>query len=124
MTKPSLARTLGLLGAAALLTFGFTGCKSSSSNATNTAAINNGTDNGTDPAAANLAPGGSTQVLSSNASYTPQQQGESYQDQQQQPAPVVQGYNDQDQSAYDAGADAIDQNDQPPPPLPDYDQPR
>jgi hypothetical protein len=123
MTKYSRARTFGLLGASALLAASFLGCKSSSNNAANTAAINNGTgtDSGTDPAAGNLAPASDTQVLGSSSSYTPQQQGESYQ--QQPPAPVVQGYNDQDQGDEYAGEQAVDYADQPPPPLPDYDQP-
>ena len=44
--------------------------------------------------------------------------------QQQAPAPIVQGYNDQDQSAEYAGEDAVaEYADQPPPPLPEYDQP-
>ncbi len=62
-----------------------------------------------------------TQVLGASSSYTPQQQGESYP--QQAPAPVVQGYNDQDQAAEYAGEDAVDYTDQAPPPLPEYDQP-
>jgi hypothetical protein len=130
MTKPSLARTLGLFGATALLTFGLAGCKSSSDNAANTAAINDGTApivNGSDPADANLAPASNTaptsntRVLGTSSSYTPQQQGESYQ--QQQAAPIVQGYNDQDQNDEYAGEDAVDYSDQAPPPLPEYDQP-
>jgi len=125
MTKSSLARTFGLLGASALLAASFAGCKSSSNNAANTAAINNGTapaGTDTDPADGNLAPAsGSTQVLGASSSYTPQQQGESYQG--QAPAPVVQGYNDQDQADESAGEQAVEYADQPPPPLPDYDQP-
>ncbi len=104
----------------------FAGCKSSSSvNAANTAAINDGTPptgGNADPADGNLAPASNTQVLASNASYTPQQQGESYQT--QAPAPIVQGYNDQDQADESAGEDAVDEYaDQAPPPLPQYDQP-
>ena len=121
---PNLARTLSLASVALLLVFGAAGCKSSSNNAATTAAINNGTNTGGDPAEANLAPasnsGQPTQVLGASSSYAPQQQGESYQG---QPAPVVQGYNGQDQSEEAAGEQALYQTDQPPPPLPDYDQP-
>ncbi|MGA7158579.1 MAG: hypothetical protein WBY53_17165, partial [Acidobacteriaceae bacterium] len=124
-----LSRTLVLTGVAALLAFGFVGCKSSSNNAATTAAINNGTAPATsnaDPADSNLAPAsGNTQVMGASSSYTPQQQGESYPS--QSPAPVVQGYNNQDQSAEQAGEQAMeqpeDQTNEPPPPLPDYDQP-
>ncbi len=126
MTNRSLVRTFGLLGASALLAVCVVGCKSSSANATNTTAINDGTaptGGNADPADANLAPAsGSTQVLATNASYTPQQQGETYP--QQAPAPIVQGYNDQAQADEDAGQDAVDEYaDQAPPPLPEYDQP-
>jgi chemotaxis protein histidine kinase CheA len=110
------------------LALGTTGCKSK------TAPIVNGSDLSSDPAAVNLAPvnGQSTQVMGANSSYTPEQQGESYP--QQQPAPIVQGGADQynynapqgnDTEA--AGEEALDQaeaeSNQPPPPLPEYDQP-
>ncbi|HTV09196.1 MAG TPA: hypothetical protein VMD97_09160 [Candidatus Aquilonibacter sp.] len=80
---------------------------------------------GPDPADANMAPAsGQTQVLGQSASYTPQQQGESYP--QQSPAPVEQAYPQQEYApdqAEQAGEEAIEEADQPPPPLPDYDQP-
>ena len=146
MRNRSLVRTFGLISASALLAFTFTGCKSSSANAANTQAINDGTaptSGDADPADGNLAPASNTapayttapasntRVLGANSSYTPQQQGETYQQQpenyqQQEPAPIVQGYNDQDQdqSAEYAGEDAVaEYADQPPPPLPQYDQP-
>ena len=93
MRNRSLVRMFGLIGATAILAFTFTGCKNSSANAANTQAINDGTaqTNGdADPADGNLAPApngapaSNTQVLGANASYTPQQQGEAYQQQQPQ----------------------------------------
>ena len=85
---------------------------------------------GPDPATANMAPAnGQTQVMGENAAYAPQQQSESYP--QQEPAPIQQAYPQQagaypQQPGYDteqAGEEAIEQADQPPPPLPEYDQP-
>jgi hypothetical protein len=89
---------------------------------------------GQDPADANLAAAnGQTQVLDQNSSYAPQQQGESYPEGQQAPAPIVQGSPNQaqsypggygpDDSAEQAGEEAIEETDQAPPPLPEYDQP-
>jgi hypothetical protein len=96
-----------------------TGCHSSAQNS------------GPDPATANMAPAnGQTQVMGENAAYTPQQQSESYP--QQEPAPVQQAYPQQaypQQPGYNpdeaeqAGEEAIEEADQPPPPLPEYDQP-
>jgi hypothetical protein len=125
LRSAQILRAFSTVSVAALLIFGAAGCKSSSGPAPITTAVNDGTastnpDNGGDPAAANLAP--ATQVLAQNSSYTPQQQSESNQN-QQQAAPIEQGYNDQDQSDYNAGADAVDYSEQAPPPLPDYDQP-
>jgi hypothetical protein len=92
---------------------------------------------GPDPAQANLAPvNGQTQVLGQNASYAPQQQGESYPQQQgypqQAPAPIEQGYPQQaypQQPGYQptpdeqAGEEALEETTQAPPELPQYDQP-
>jgi hypothetical protein len=129
--SPRLARTLSLASLVILVALGSIGCKSSSGN---TAAINSGTDNGGDPAEANLAPANTsaqpTQVLGASSSYTPQQQSETYQN-QQPPAPIANGYNNQDPNnqndqsynnqdqgpAYD-NQQPIDQTDQPPPPRP------
>jgi hypothetical protein len=114
----------------ALLAFAITGCKSK------TAPIVTGS-NGSDPAAdGNLAPVGSqpAQALGSSASYSPTQSSESYT--QQQPAPIVQGGDSQNNSGADQNysynapptdetqsSDADYYAQQPPPPLPDYDQP-
>jgi WXXGXW repeat (2 copies) len=100
---------------------------------------NSPANSGPDPAAANMAaPNGQTQVMGQNASYTPQQQGESYPQQQAQypqqaPAPIEQGYPQQSypqqsggyypSDTEQAGEEALDESTQPPPPLPDYDQP-
>lgn len=98
---------------------------------------------GPDPAQANMAPvSGQAQVLGQNASYAPQQQGESYPQQpgaypQQAPAPIEQGYPQQayPQQAYpqqpgyqptpdeQAGEEALEETTQAPPQLPEYDQP-
>src|SRR6185437_740527 len=83
--------------------------------------------NGPDPAQANLAPvNGQAQVLAENTSYSPQQQSESYP--QQAPAPIEQAYPQQPGSYYpsdaeQAGEEAIEETTQPPPELPEYDQP-
>ncbi|QMV18548.1 BcpO-related WXXGXW repeat protein [Granulicella sp. 5B5] len=123
-----------LLGGLALSTVvfvaGCNGCNSSQSQAP----IVDNSGSGPDPAAANLAPASTGQpaaVLGTNASYTPQQQSESYDNGQQQPAPIQQDYNDQSyaynapppsEAGYDENAQ-YDYSDQAPPPLPDYDQP-
>jgi len=134
MTKHFIARSglrvLSLTSLAAFLAFTTMGCKSSAGAATTTAAVDTGT--GGDSADGNLAPATAqpTKVLGTNASYTPQQQGENYQD-QQQPAPIVQGYNNQNYNNQDNNdQDYNDQSDapayyanQPPPQLPEYDQP-
>jgi WXXGXW repeat (2 copies) len=92
---------------------------------------------GPDPAQANLAPvNGQTQVLGQNASYSPQQQSEAYPQQQgypqQAPAPIEQAYPQQaypQQPGYQptpdeqAGEEALEESTQPPPELPEYDQP-
>jgi hypothetical protein len=92
------------------------GCKSNAVSAN---------DAGVDPAAANMAPAGSSgqpsQALAQNSSYTPQQQGQSYEQ-----APNTSGndsYNNTISSDEAAGEQAVDESDQPPPPLPEYDQP-
>ena len=110
-------RSLGAAALATSLAFSLNACKNNAS----------ATDANGAPEAAdgNLAPvDGSqpTQVLGQSATYAPQQQGESY---QQAPAPVEQGYaqapsDDSDQ--YNA-QDVSDYATEPPPPLPDYDQP-
>jgi hypothetical protein len=123
----------GSLGLAALLVLATAGCKSNASQAP----IVNG-NAGMDPAAANMAPPSSTgqpsAVLATNASYTPQQSSESY---NQQTAPVEQQYPDQQSAGgdqdyaynappanYDDNADAqYEYATQAPPPLPEYDQP-
>jgi hypothetical protein len=129
------ARIVGGFALSALLfTVGCNGCNSSPSQAP---IVNN---SGPDPATANLAPTSSTTTtsqpaaaLGSSASYTPQQQSESYDNGQQAPAPVQQDYSGSDQSdAYnappppEAGYDTnaqYDYSNQAPPPLPEYDQP-
>jgi hypothetical protein len=113
---------IALSGAIALAA----GCHSNSASAT-----------GPDPAQANLAPvNGQAQVLGQNASYTPEQQGQSYPQQQgypqQAPAPVEQAYPQQaypQQPGYEptpeeqAGEEALEETTQAPPELPEYDQP-
>jgi len=113
-------RTLIVFCVAIVLALFVLGCKSNNAAAT--------TANGTDPAAANLAPvdnsGQPAQVLGQSASYAPQQQSQTYE--QQAPAPIVQGSDTTDYSynnTEDAGEQAVEQTDQPPPPLPNYDQP-
>jgi hypothetical protein len=106
----AMAFAMALSGALALTA----GCHSSAQSA------------GTDPALANMAPAnGQTQVMGENASYTPQQQGEAYP--QQAPAPVEQAYPQQPgyypNDAEQAGEEAIEESNEAPPPLPDYDQP-
>ncbi len=108
-------RSLPLAAAGALLLLGLGGCKSHSSNYVTTAQIDNGIDNGSDPALANLAPASAaTQVLGANYSYSPQQQSESYPS--QSPAPIVSGYNNPDQPYEQAGQSAMPEPDQAPPP--------
>jgi len=113
--------TAGVLGLA--LGLGATGCKS------NTAAPS--TDSsaaGGDPADVNLAP---AQVLSAGSSSPQSSSGESYPEQSGQYAPTDPGQQtgavydtayDQDQAQVDAGEQAL-YADQPPPPLPEYEQP-
>ncbi|HEY5381706.1 MAG TPA: hypothetical protein VIJ65_05590 [Acidobacteriaceae bacterium] len=123
------SRALATAGLSAALLFA-AGCHH------NAAASGQDAANGAqDPATANLAPvNGQTQVLDQNSSYAPQQQGESYPQGQQAPAPIVQGTPQYAQPAYQAGYDqnpdaeqageeAIEETDQAPPPLPEYDQP-
>jgi hypothetical protein len=116
----SQRKTLFWLAAATLVAtvaFGFAGCKSKQDS--QQAAIAQQDTAGVDPADANLAPAaqtsGQTQVLDQNAAYAPQQDSENY---AQEPSS---GYNDNP----DAYADntAYDQASEPPPPLPEYDQP-
>lgn len=116
-----LSRALGTTGLAAALVFGLAGCH------------HNAAASGQDPADANMASptGQSTQVLGESSSYSPQQSGESYPEGQQAPAPIVQGNPNQtypggygpDDSAEQAGEEAIEQTNEAPPPLPEYDQP-
>jgi hypothetical protein len=111
---------LSTIALSALLTVA--GCKS------NPAPIVTSSNNPADSSAAdgNLAPVSSqpSQVLGSSSSYTPTQSSESYT--QQQPAPIVQGG---DYSYNAPPTDETQSNDadyyaqQPPPELPDYDQP-
>ncbi len=115
-------RPLGAAGLATILAFGLTACKSNT-----TAPITNAAA-GPDAADGNLAPVSGdqpTQVLGQSASYQPQQQGETYTDGQQPPAPIEQGYanNAPDQNDAYNNQDVADYADQAPPPLPDYDQP-
>jgi hypothetical protein len=114
----TLWRALGAMALSGALML-VAGCHSSAQNT------------GPDPATANMAPAnGQTQVMGENAAYSPQQQGESYP--QQQPAPIQQAYpqqaSPQQQGYYpsdteQAGEEALEEADQPPPPLPEYDQP-
>jgi hypothetical protein len=94
------------------------GCKSNAVNAS---------DAGVDPAAANMAPAGSSsqpsQALAQNSSYTSQQQGESYEQAPEPNAAANDSYNNTISSDEAAGEQAVDESDQPPPPLPEYDQP-
>jgi len=127
-------RSLAGLGLGMALLWSAAGChKSSAQNAVG--------GDVSDPASANMAPvsaSGDTaqpaQVLAQNAQYTPQQQSEDYQ--QQQAAPIERrapdgSYSDpnadndsqqQAQDAYDADLTEAQASD-PPPPLPDYEQP-
>jgi hypothetical protein len=124
------------------LSVGVTGCHKTPDV---TAATDAANQNGPDPAAANLAPvtasqpiaaGQPARVLGQRDQSQPQQQGEDYA--QQPPAPIERQTPDQyaaspDQSAgqmTDAEADALYNSDltdqqasEPPPPLPEYDQP-
>jgi hypothetical protein len=131
--KTRLAQFFGIAAMSALMAVGIAGCKSSSDTA---APITSASDaNSPDPAAANSADTTSqpTQVLGSSSSYTPTQSSQSY---RQQPAPVEQSYNDN--QGYSNNSDqyndpSYDQTEsdgeqaiyapQPPPPLPEYDQP-
>ncbi|HEX4155701.1 MAG TPA: hypothetical protein VHY48_08820 [Acidobacteriaceae bacterium] len=114
-TTRIIIRALGATGLVAALIFGAAGCHSNSASS------------GPDPADANLAPANGTQVMAQNASYTPQQQGETYPQGQQAPAPVVQGTAEgpsyDQNAAEEAGEEAIEQTNEAPPPLPEYDQP-
>lgn len=88
---------------------------------------------GPDPAQANMAPvSGQAQVLGQSASYEPQQQTEYSPQQQgypqQAPAPIEQAYPQQQGGYYpspdeQAGEEALEETTQPPPELPEYDQP-
>lgn len=121
------------LSAALSATLLVAGCKSNPDQAQ----IINQPADGSDPAAANMAPGdgtqqqgftgqqpanGNTQVLGTSAQYTPTQSSEQYP--QQAAAPVEQNYGDQ--YAYDDGYDDGQQAvyaAAAPPPLPEYEQP-
>jgi hypothetical protein len=133
----SMKRSLAIAGFATALAFSLTACKS---NPPASAPITNAAD----PSAAdgNMAPvsgqaSGTTQVLGQTESYSPQQSAENY---TQAPAPIQQGYaqdqNSQDNSYPSQAQNPNDQsNDQyneqgasdyasePPPPLPEYQQP-
>jgi hypothetical protein len=119
-----ISRAMGMTAFAAVLAFGLSGCHHNSANS------------GQDPADANMAAANGqqpTQVMGESASYSPQQQGESYPEGQQAPAPIVQGNPNAEQtypggygpddSAEAAGEEAIEQTAEAPPPLPEYDQP-
>jgi hypothetical protein len=121
VTSMTFRRALGAIAISSALAVA-TGCHSNPANSQTSA--------GPDPAQANLAPvNGQTQVLAQDASYNPQQQGEYYPQQgqypQQAPAPIEQGYDQQpgysDQEL--AGEEALEDTTEPPPPLPEYDQP-
>ncbi len=116
----TIRRAFGAIALSGMLAL-TAGCHSSSASAS-----------GPDPAQANLAPvNGQTQVLAQNASYAPQQQGESYPQQQAgypQQAPVEQSYPQQSGGYYpsdteQAGEEALEETTQAPPELPEYDQP-
>jgi hypothetical protein len=146
---PNYARplTFAATGLGSLLLLGAVGCNgcaSSSGAATAPIVSSSTTDTSTDNAAAdgNLAPVSgqpTTAVLGQSSSYTPQQSSETYPG--QAPAPIVRGSADQSAPSYNtadptynntdsneaAGEDALAASDiqaeQPPPPLPEYDQP-
>ena len=115
------------LAAAALAAgLAFAGCHSNTTPAPITSGDpSNMTANGAqDPAEANLAGDGSTQVLGQSASYAPQQQAEQYAPQQQGQAPAA--TTDQNYDYQNPPSDDTEQPvyaDQAPPPLPEYDQP-
>jgi len=130
------SRTLLGLGLGAAMVWGVAGCHKAAASDTMV------DQNGTDPADANMAPvsgDGSApaqpaQVLAQNVQYQPQQQGVDYS--QQQAAPIERvapgsgdpSYSDNsqpsDQSADPYAGDLTDeQASDPPPPLPEYDQP-
>ena len=144
--RKQVLRGLAAASLAGMVVLGMTGCKSKDA----TAPIVNGAqaDSGQDPALANMAQPytggaaggygangqapGQTQVMGASQSYSPQESGESYSDQQQSAAPIVRqspdgnaaygggaGYTD----AEEAGEQALAATDQAPPPLPEYDQP-
>ncbi len=140
-------RGVAAAGLAGAVAFSTAGCKSKSA----VAPIVNGngqTADSGDPALANMAQPytggtaggygttGQTQVLGASQSYAPQASGESYGDQEQGSAPIVRGapYGDTAPAQYpgdgqgysdteEAGAQALAETDQAPPPLPEYDQP-
>jgi len=125
-------RPLGAAGLATALAFAMTACKSNTAAPiTNVAADPNAADGNLAPVSGDQP----TQVLGQTASYQPQQQGESYPEGQQPPAPIEQGapqqgYADNSGGQYaDPSNDAYNNQDvaeyaqQAPPPLPDYDQP-
>ena len=115
------------LGLGAALAWGVAGCHST--------AAQNSSDQSGDPANANLAPadnGAPAQALGQNEQGPNQSQGEDY-SQQQPPAPIERqapggyynpnaGYADQPQDVYDSDL-TNEQASEPPPPLPDYEQP-
>jgi hypothetical protein len=110
-------RPLAVAGMATVLAFSLTACKSK------TAPITNATDasGASDAADGNLAPVDNTQVLGQNEAYNPQQSSESY---TQAPAPVEQDYSQSpdDTDQYNA-QDVSEYATEPPPALPEYDQP-
>ena len=158
-------RAVAALGIAGALSFGAAGCHGKAGQAQTVETT------GVDPAVANMAQPGQTQVLGQTQGYSSQSSGESYET--QAPAPIIrnappasgspvsnaqyypvpqannpsnsnqasyqqgyaqqgseqQGYEQQgygDPNSYgdeEAGEQAIQEADQPPPPLPEYDQP-
>jgi hypothetical protein len=128
--RPTPKNLVSALALSALLTFA-AGCKSTPapivSNANGSPTTSDGSDGNL--AYANGSSAQPARALGSNASYTPTQSSETYT--QQQPAPIVQGgdYSDQNYSYNAPPTDETQSNDadyyaqQPPPPLPDYDQP-
>ena len=117
-TKAQWPRALIFCCVAFVLLLFVIGCKSNAANPS---------DAGVDPAAANMAPAGSSsqpsQALAQNSSYAPQQQSETYEQAPAQNAPADYSYNNTISSDEAAGEQAVDESDQPPPPLPEYDQP-
>ena len=149
LRQPPRLRRIFAASMAGALAVGMSGCKSGNQAAPIVGVTDSPNPNG-DPADANLAPAytggntggysngaptGKTRVLGQSQSFAGQSAGESYpQGYPQQgypaqgyPQDASQGYGNGDPNAYgeteQAGEEAMAEADQPPPPLPQYDQP-